>query len=472
MVKNHDTIFRLSLIILDCLALIGAFTAAYILRITLDPRPFYIEIRALEFITSIIATLPLWLVLFYFFGLYNPKVYTHPVREFGRLGLAAVVGVMIMVSFSFFTSTPLFPTKLVAFYAAIISFFILLTLRIGANLVRMWLLSKKIGAKNVVIIGNSDQTRTLAEYIHEHPSMGFNLTGIVARNEFIPISLRNLKVSTLNSALLRLPIDTIIQTDDTDTSKNYNTATQHYLEFYQAPTFGGLLTAKHSVEILNATPLIKVHVTPLVGYGRIVKRLTDVSLSIIGLILASPLMLLIAIAVKVSDPAGPVFMRGKQQKRLTRYNRPFNVYKFRSHYAKFDGKTDEEVFEMVGKPELIKEYRANGDKLDHDFRVTPVGHFIRRFSLDELPQLINVLKGDISLVGPRALVPHELSSYDKKHTLLSVKSGLTGLAVVSGRRDISFDERRRLDLYYVQNWSLWLDITIILRTFLVIFKGN
>lgn len=104
--------------------------------------------------------------------------------------------------------------------------------------------------------------------------------------------------------------------------------------------------------------------------------------------------------------------------------------------------------------------------------MTPVGKFIRRFSLDELPQLFNVLKGDISLVGPRALVPHELSAYEKKHTLLTVKSGLTGLAVVSGRRSISFEERRRLDLYYVQNWSLWLDITILLKTCLVIFKKD
>ena len=182
-------------------------------------------------------------------------------------------------------------------------------------------------------------------------------------------------------------------------------------------------------------------------------------------------MLIVAMAVKIGDPAGPILMRGKQQKRLTRHNRPFKVYKFRSHYAKFDGKTDEEVFTMIGQPELIEEYRKNGDKLDHDFRVTPVGHFIRRFSLDELPQLFNVLKGDISLVGPRALVLHELDKYDKKSTLLSVKSGLTGLAVISGRRDISFEERRRIDLYYVQNWSIWLDINILFKTILVIFKS-
>ena len=119
---------------------------------------------------------------------------------------------------------------------------------------------------------------------------------------------------------------------------------------------------------------------------------------------------------------------------------------------------------MMGKPELAKEYRANGDFLEDDPRITPIGKFLRATSLDELPQLFNVLHGDLSFVGPRALIPQELDTYAKKHHILSVKSGMTGLAQVSGRRDISFEERRQLDLYYVQNWSLWLDITIILRT--------
>lgn len=164
-------------------------------------------------------------------------------------------------------------------------------------------------------------------------------------------------------------------------------------------------------------------------------------------------------------------MHGVQQKRLTRFNKVFNVYKFRSHYAKYDGKRDEEVFAMIGKPELITEYRKNGDKLDHDFRVTPVGRVIRRTHIDELPQLFNILKGEISLVGPRALIPTELNQYEKKHTILSVKSGLTGLAQVSGMRDISFAERRQLDTYYVQNWSFWLDLSILVKTIKAVLRG-
>lgn len=165
-------------------------------------------------------------------------------------------------------------------------------------------------------------------------------------------------------------------------------------------------------------------------------------------------------------------MRGVQQKRLTRFNNVFNVYKFRSHYAKYDGKSYEEVFAMVGKPELMEEYIKNGYKLKKDFRVTALGRFIRKTSLDELPQLINVFRGDISLVGPRALIPEELNTYEKKHTILSVKSGLTGLAVVSGRTDISFEERRKLDTYYVQNWSFWLDLMILIKTVKVLFRGS
>lgn len=468
--KNSDTYFRLLLVILDALALVSAFSAAYILRISLDSRPFHIPIGAIEFITSVGMMLPLWIVLFYSFGLYDRERYAHPLREIWRLALAAICGIMMMISFSFFSSIPLFPAKMVALYALGISFSILLVLRSAANIVRLQLLRRHIGTKRVIIVGNSESTRRLASFIATTPASGFQLSAIVATPQWIPESLLSLRRSSLKSALLREKIDAIIQTDTNGSAAHYSLAQQHYLEFYQAPTLDGLMTARHSVEIVDSMPLAYIHPTPLAGHGRLIKRAMDVVGSLIGIVLASPLMLVVALAVKLGDPRGPIFMRGPQQKRLTRYNRPFKVYKFRSHYAKFDGKTDEEVFAMVGRPELIEEYRKNGDRLEHDFRVTPVGRVIRRFSLDELPQLFNVLKGDISLVGPRALVPHELSAYDKKHTLLAVKSGLTGLAVVSGRRSIDFEERRRLDLYYVQNWSLWLDITILLKTCVVIFK--
>ena len=134
--------------------------------------------------------------------------------------------------------------------------------------------------------------------------------------------------------------------------------------------------------------------------------------------------------------------------------------------------TPEEAFSKMGKPELIKKYRKNGDYLKNDPRITKFGKFIRTTSLDELPQLFNILKGDISLIGPRALLPGELRDYGDRSLILTVKSGLTGLAQVSGRRDISFNERRALDIYYVKNWSLMLDLSIFMRTIATVLRGE
>jgi len=217
--------------------------------------------------------------------------------------------------------------------------------------------------------------------------------------------------------------------------------------------------------LLSGMPVIAVHPTQLLGWGRIIKRLFDFSLSLVLLVICSPIFLFIMLIHKLSEPRSPIFFT---QIRLTRFNREFRVIKFRSQYEQFDGTTPEQAFQMIGKPELSAKYRANGDFLKNDPRVTPLGRFLRATSLDELPQLWNVLKGDISLVGPRALIPQEINKHDQKHMILSVKSGVTGLAQVSGRKDISFDERRRLDLYYVQNWSFWLDILILLKTIKVV----
>jgi lipopolysaccharide/colanic/teichoic acid biosynthesis glycosyltransferase len=149
---------------------------------------------------------------------------------------------------------------------------------------------------------------------------------------------------------------------------------------------------------------------------------------------------------------------------LSRFGSKVKIYKFRTYYHAYNRMSPEEGFKKLGKPELAKEYRTNGDFLEHDPRISPIGRLLRKTSLDELPQLFNVVKGDISLVGPRPLEPFELEKYDKKSLILSVKTGLTGLAAISGRRDIPFEERRQLDLYYVQNWSFWGDIVILMKT--------
>jgi lipopolysaccharide/colanic/teichoic acid biosynthesis glycosyltransferase len=180
-------------------------------------------------------------------------------------------------------------------------------------------------------------------------------------------------------------------------------------------------------------------------------------------------LFVIAVLQKILEPTGEILLK---QDRLTQYNQTFRVYKFRSHKTKYNGMTPEKAFKLMGKPELIKRYRENGDHLEDDPRISRFGRFLRITSIDELPQLVNVLRGDISLVGPRALIPEELDSYHQKHHILSVKSGMTGLAQVSGRRNINFEERRKLDVYYVQNWSFWLDLSILLKTLRAVIGGS
>jgi exopolysaccharide biosynthesis polyprenyl glycosylphosphotransferase len=273
-------------------------------------------------------------------------------------------------------------------------------------------------------------------------------------------------------ASVKSPLHTIIQTklfaSEEDNQDVMDYAQASHVSYRFVPGNNELFVGNLQIELFQGSvPIIAVNQTPLIGWGRIVKRLFDTSVAAALLLIASPFLLLISIIIKLSD-GGPVFLR---QTRLTRYNREFKVFKFRSMTRLANGYPPEESFKRIGRPELFLEFQANGNQLKNDPRITKFGHFLRRTSLDELPQLFNVLTGDISLVGPRALLPSDLSSYERRHTILSVKTGITGLAQVSGRNDISFEERRKLDIYYVQNWSFWLDVSILLKTFRVIFGG-
>lgn len=473
MQNNSSFIYRVVLALGDIFGLLLSFTAAYMLRVTFQigfsQNPYH-AISAIPYITSVILLIPFWIVLFYMLGLYSRSIYIYRPKEIGRLFVAAALGVIMMIAVSFFTSDPLFPSKLVPVYAFGISFVLLVLIRAILRAIRLRLLDHGIGALKLLIIGDNDAATSLIEQVTDEPRTGYNTIGVVTKKE-LPLTIRDVKVfPTLEAALGAVKPDVIIQTDTHESNRVYELAVDHHIVYQYIPAHKALATSRHSTDVVGGLPIITVHTTPLIGYGRVVKRVFDLFVSIPAVIILSPFMLLIALAVKLGDPKGPVLMKGKMATRVTRFNHTFRVYKFRSHYAKYDGKTDEEVFRMIGKPELLEEYRLNGDKLAMDFRVTPVGRFIRRFSLDELPQLFNVIKGDLSLVGPRALVPHELNKYEKWHTILSVKSGMTGLAVVSGRRNISFEERRNLDVYYVQNWTFWLDVSILLRTLRVVFS--
>lgn len=473
--KNNASVgYAVFLIVGDFLTLLAAFSLAYILRVKIDDRPLVDLITARDYFIAMFSVLPLWVIVHGLIGLYTPRIYEKRFRELGWLVVGSLLGILVIIGYDFISIKNLFPARLVPVYGFLLSFGFLIVFRATARILRRFMYGFGVGVSNVLIVGNTERSQEIANEIFQTKFTGQHVLGIV------DYKAKGFKTfGSFSEALekINMPIHSIIQTElYKDQLKNDTVlrfAQVNHASYRFVPGNNDLFVGNIEVELFaGSIPMIAVHQTALVGWGRIAKRVFDLFFSSILLVVLSPVLLLIALIVKVSDPKGPVFMRGVQQKRLTRFNNVFNVYKFRSHYAKFDGKSYEEVFAMIGKPELLEEYKKNGYKMDHDFRVTPFGRFIRKYSLDELPQLINVWRGDISLVGPRALIPAELNTYEKKHTILSVKSGLTGLAQISGRDNIEFDERRKLDMYYVQNWSFWQDIVIMIKTVRVVLRGN
>jgi exopolysaccharide biosynthesis polyprenyl glycosylphosphotransferase len=366
----------------------------------------------------------------------------------------------------------------VSLYDFGLAFFIVFLFRTVARGIRRELFSYRIGINYVLIVGDTRTTHLLMDALANPDESGYKVIGVVGgikhqlkTNASYPLYANFADaVAELDTQQLHTIIQTELYADSERNDEILTYSQEHHIAYRFVPGNSELFTGNIQVDLFHSIPIIAVNQTALVGWGRIVKRFVDIILAGIMLIIASPFMLVIALIIKLSD-GGPVFFR---HERLSRFDTKVRIFKFRSNKTVYNGLEPEAAFTKMGRPELIKVYRENGDQIPNDPRVTPFGHFLRRTSLDELPQLINVVRGDISLVGPRALVAYELERFAQKNLILSVKSGLTGLAQISGVKDLSFEERRKLDLYYVQNWSFSGDLIIVIKTIWVVLfhKGT
>ena len=469
MKKDPGLVFRLCLVVGDALAIVLALAFAYITRTQFDSRPYYFESNLSSFVLTALLLLPLWILILAALGTYHKNLFIGKSRgaEVGKLALASVLGVMTMITFDFFANADLFPVRVVAALAVVFCFVMLLLIRFLLNWVRRLLVRRDFGVQKVLVIGNNLNTEHLISYMTSFPEYGFEVVGAIASKKYIPSNTKIPKFDSLKAALAQVQPSIIFQTDEQQTNYIYREALERHISYYLVPSEPTLAAHMGELELVGNTPAILVRPTPLMGNARIIKRAMDLLFGGIATLVAAIPMAVIWLVIKLSDPKSPAVFKSV---RLSRYNQEVTIYKFRTMKSEYSGMSPEAAFTKMGKPELIKEYRENGDMIADDPRITRIGKFLRKTSLDELPQLINVLKGDISLVGPRALVPGELRDYGDRSLLLSVKSGLTGLAQVSGRRDISFDERRTLDLYYIQNWSPKMDIAILFRTVLAVLK--
>ena len=470
--KNNATLlYNCCLVIGDALAIIAAFSVAYVLRVSVSHRALSAHVHAVTYITILASLLPFWILIFGLIGLYNSRVHEQRFSELGRLLVGSFIGILFIISYSYVTNTQIFPARLVTFYAFALVFFFVLLFRTVARGLRRDLFSYGIGINNVLIIGDTPVTRELLEALAHTETTGYKVIGVVGgikhpMRQDVDCPLFKSFADAIETFKGK-QLHTIVQTELYPTAERNNEiltyAQENHIAFRFVPGNSELFVGNIEVGLFQSVPVIAVHQTALVGWGRVVKRLFDLFFGLILFILALPIMLLVCF-IMLFDHGDPIF----SMVRLSRFGSKVKIYKFRTMKHAYNRMPPEEGFAKMGRPELSKPFRENGDFMENDPRISRLGSFLRTTSLDELPQLINVIRGDISLVGPRPLFPFELEHYGKKNLILSVKSGMTGLAVISGRRDIPFEERRKLDLYYVQNWSFWGDLVIIARTFSVV----
>lgn len=471
---SHNTkLYSLILMIADVIVLAAVFGAAYFIRTQLDQRALLHSVYALEYLYGFLVIMPIWIMIFASLGLYSGSIYGRRLVEWSRIILGTFLGVLLVIGWEYATGVHIFPARLVALYVLIGSTIAIILVREIIRIIRNELYRYGRGVSRVMVIGNSAATADIIDELAKTYRSGHQIVAFAGPAKLLPTHLGVIHYSRVEEAINHIKehrITTIIQTDLYDSEdRNHmilGAAQTNHIQYNFIPGEPEFYTGKNTVDVFLGYPMITVSQTPLIGWGAILKRNFDLLASLILVVLLSPLLLIISLLQKIFAP-GPIFYNSK---RLSQFSKPITLYKFRTMGSQYGKKDAADEFEDMGRPDLAKEYRKNR-KVKNDPRITKFGKFLRETSLDELPQIFNVIRGDLSLVGPRPILPQEVNFNRSRTALLhSVKSGVTGLWQVSGRSELSFDERIELELYYAQNWSFWLDLRILFKTVGVVLR--
>ena len=475
MTRRNSKLYSFTLMLVDALVLITAFVISYIIRVQYDPRPLLHNIYAYDYLFSFLLIVPFWIAIFGLIGLYQPKTYNRRLIEWGKIAVGVFLGILLVIGWEYVSDKSIFPARLVAAYALIATFILIVLERELMRLIRTLSFRYGKGVRRVLLIGASGAIGDIARNLADTPHSGYQIVGVAGPKKMLEGIQGAIHFSSPEIAIKsieELGVSTIIQTDLYENEERnqliLSTAQAHHIDYNFIPGESEFYSGKNTVDVFLGYPMITVYQTPLVGWGSILKRIFDFFVSLILIIILSPFFLVIYIIKKLAD-RGPAFYVSK---RLSRFSQPIGLIKFRSMAAQYGSKDAAEEFREMGREDLAKEYEKNR-KVEQDPRITKFGDWLRKTSIDEFPQLFNVLKGDISLVGPRPILPQEVKMAKGRTALLhSVKSGMTGLWQVSGRSELSFEDRIELELFYAQNWSFWLDIKILFKTFWVVVKGK
>lgn len=328
------------------------------------------------------------------------------------------------------------------------------------------LAQKGVVSKNVVIVGAGKVGKSLMDELINYRYLGYNIVGFVDDNEYKDIdNYRFLgPISKLNEVLKAQLVEEIIVTIPSEreiVNKIITDLRKLDIQIKIVPDLYNLVMSTVQIGNINTLPVVTLVKTPMRGIGLAIKRLIDIIASLILIFIISPIFIITAVAVKLDSKGSIIY----KQQRIGKNGKQFNMLKFRSMVTDADA--------LLKKLQTKNEMDGIAFKMKDDPRITNVGRFIRKYSIDELPQLFNVLKGDMSLVGPRPPLPNEVERYgDWEWRRLEVLPGITGLWQVSGRSDLSFQQWMNLDIYYIENWSIAFDIKILLKTIPVVIKGE
>lgn len=343
----------------------------------------------------------------------------------------------------------------IAMFTVFFSFFFRMILR----QVERILLKRGIGVRKIALFGVSEMREKIMKEIEK--SLHYK---VVFSADSFDVNVKNEKTLNFELSTFNFPDEVwFIKTAGNDQGRSILEFAQvNHLLYRFVPDVFGTLHAKMEEGTIGHYPLLTVHPTPLDGWGRVWKRAFDLVFSLIALVFLAPFFLVLAVLIKL-DSKGPVFYVSH---RVGKNGQVFPMFKFRSMVINAD--------ELKARLEAMNHRKDTPlFKIKNDPRITPFGRFLRRFSIDELPQIFNVLLGTMSIVGPRAHLPNEVEKYSlDQRRVLTIKPGITGLPQVSGRSDLNFEDEIRLDLHYITQWSLLLDLKIIWRTPFVLLKGQ
>lgn len=441
---------------------LAAITAYYLRRMPMlegyVSRVF--DLTFYDYLSFAFMVAPFFLAILAIEGLYRMRVTRRFWQEAYGVLKAITFGLIVLI-IAVFLNREWFSSRFIIIIGWLLTVFYVVVARYFIQRVQKWLLvNKRIGIHRVLLIGFNDKMRNMRSLLIRDKSLGYRVVEQIA-----DASITHIKEIREMKGIDEIIIGDSSMTDD-EQAKLFDYCQINNILYRFFPT--SIQTTRFTMQIWNGEPTIEFQHTPLDGWGRVLKRMYDFVAGFFLAVLFSPLMIVIALLIKLEDPNGPIIYRNE---RIGENGEKFFVYKFRYMLWKYcitkENPQLQEALEFEKK--LIEEHNAREGgvlyKIKDDPRKMKIGAFIERYSLDELPQFFNVIEGSMSLVGPRPHQEREVARYSEYHRrLLTIKPGVTGMAQISGRSDLAFEDEYHLDVFYIENWSLWLDIIICLKT--------